>query len=478
MQTTSEIKVGALLLVALILFILTSLFVTNSSFGRRGYIIEARFPRIEGLQAGAPVKLAGIDIGRVTKIYLEDYDVIVRMRIYHRSDLAIGKNAKVVITSSSVLGDKYLEIMIKPKDKPLPKNYRLKGETPVTMDQFFMLTYTTMSSLEDITQALKVIIDDENLKNNLKNTFERLNHITVALANIIDKINRIDFAGINNYTVSALRNINDLAKSSKTELNEIFDDVKSITNGAKEITLTGKKFMADLAQNGKTAEDLKQTLAMTRQVLQTVNQLVAVLAEESPNYKEIVTDVKETMKSLKEATAGINNIIQKISAYTTEENMKNLENSVQSASEVMEKANKVLDIYRDLTIEPSFEMQYSQANKISNTFGLTINNQNGFTYVGIENLGRENELNLQFGKTYAGFSGKIGIFKNELGIGLAQALTKHVTLGLNFYQPTDPHLNVYTLFSLGRSDLYMRLMYEKPLQQNPEQTWFSLGYKF
>ncbi|MEN9708525.1 MAG: outer rane lipid asymmetry maintenance protein MlaD, partial [Pseudomonadota bacterium] len=48
-----------------------------------GYRLEARFDNIGGLKARAPVKSAGVVVGRVEAIYLdgETYEGVVQMRI-------------------------------------------------------------------------------------------------------------------------------------------------------------------------------------------------------------------------------------------------------------------------------------------------------------------------------------------------------------------------------------------------------------
>ena len=52
-------------------------------FGNPTYPVEARFGSVSGLKPGAVVEIAGVQVGKVTEIVLneEDYEAVVRMEI-------------------------------------------------------------------------------------------------------------------------------------------------------------------------------------------------------------------------------------------------------------------------------------------------------------------------------------------------------------------------------------------------------------
>jgi len=76
----------------------------------QGYRLEARFDNIGGLKVRAPVKSAGVVVGRVEDIYLdgETYEGVVQIRIqtqYHFSNDTIAS-----ILTSGLLGEQYLSL--------------------------------------------------------------------------------------------------------------------------------------------------------------------------------------------------------------------------------------------------------------------------------------------------------------------------------------------------------------------------------
>jgi phospholipid/cholesterol/gamma-HCH transport system substrate-binding protein len=73
-----------------------------------GYVIEARFENIGGLRARAPVKSAGVVVGRVESVNLdgETYEAVVRLRIF--SIYRFSKDTIASVLTSGLLGEQYV----------------------------------------------------------------------------------------------------------------------------------------------------------------------------------------------------------------------------------------------------------------------------------------------------------------------------------------------------------------------------------
>ena len=71
-------------------------------------MIEARFDNIGGLKVRAPVKSAGVVVGRVESISLdgETYEAVARLRI--SSAFRFSKDTIAIILTSGLLGEQYI----------------------------------------------------------------------------------------------------------------------------------------------------------------------------------------------------------------------------------------------------------------------------------------------------------------------------------------------------------------------------------
>ena len=109
-RTTLDLWVGLFVALGIGAILFLALRVGNLvSFGSTpGYRLEARFDNIGGLKARAPVKAAGVVVGRVESVRLDSktYQAIVTMRIdqgYEFTDDTIAS-----ILTSGLLGEVYI----------------------------------------------------------------------------------------------------------------------------------------------------------------------------------------------------------------------------------------------------------------------------------------------------------------------------------------------------------------------------------
>ncbi len=143
METTSA--TGARLRVLLFLVLVT---ITVLAFARalhdeltpsEGDLrFQAIFGNVGGLKAGAPIRLAGLDVGRVLDLQFvtrEGRDAIaVTMAIRGRHAPLVRRGARVGIENLGVLGDKYVEIAFaEPKATPVAAGDTVKGTDPIAL---------------------------------------------------------------------------------------------------------------------------------------------------------------------------------------------------------------------------------------------------------------------------------------------------------------------------------------------------------
>jgi phospholipid/cholesterol/gamma-HCH transport system substrate-binding protein len=79
-------------------------------FGAKYYSVKARFSNISGLKEGATVEIAGVQIGKVAKINLDDYDAVVEMDIDH--DVKLQEDSIASIRTQGIIGDKFIKIKV------------------------------------------------------------------------------------------------------------------------------------------------------------------------------------------------------------------------------------------------------------------------------------------------------------------------------------------------------------------------------
>jgi phospholipid/cholesterol/gamma-HCH transport system substrate-binding protein len=79
-----------------------------SLFGSDQYKVTARFANVAGLKAGASVEIAGVGIGKVSNIDIDDYEAVVDLMI--NPEIKLQEDAIASIRTQGIIGDKYIKI--------------------------------------------------------------------------------------------------------------------------------------------------------------------------------------------------------------------------------------------------------------------------------------------------------------------------------------------------------------------------------
>jgi phospholipid/cholesterol/gamma-HCH transport system substrate-binding protein len=103
-------------------------------FGGGGYLVTADFPSVGGLKAGSAVEIAGVEVGRVERIGLADFQARVTLRI--NSDVRLQEDSIASIKTKGLIGEKFIRISPGGSDKPIPPNGRIREvEPPVDFEE-------------------------------------------------------------------------------------------------------------------------------------------------------------------------------------------------------------------------------------------------------------------------------------------------------------------------------------------------------
>lgn len=105
-----ELAVGVFVLIGLLCVgYLTVRLGKMDLFSGDGYTLVAKFASTTGLRPGANVEIAGVNVGRVTGIALDDeYYADVRLRI--RDGIKIPEDSGAAIKTNGLIGDKYVSL--------------------------------------------------------------------------------------------------------------------------------------------------------------------------------------------------------------------------------------------------------------------------------------------------------------------------------------------------------------------------------
>lgn len=283
MTTTSkgiEIKVGLFVFFALLLLVYMSLQVGKGGFFvGETYDIVVYFDNVTGLRGDAPVEIAGIEVGRVTSIELEEGRAKVALAL--KPGVQVFGNAEAVIRTRGVLGDKFVEL------KPGTSSYPPLAEggtvpraaTPPDLDQLFQRVGQIADDIGTVASSVSNVLGGQSGEADMRAIVENLRDMSIAL--------------------------NSIVQQNMESINELVLNMRDFSKDLREISGENKDSINVIVQNMEVAsKDLRSTLASLNTVMQNIEKgdgtLNKIIADE-----EMGTQLKETVASLESVSRKI-----------------------------------------------------------------------------------------------------------------------------------------------------------------------------
>jgi phospholipid/cholesterol/gamma-HCH transport system substrate-binding protein len=192
-----EFKVGLLIIVAA-LVLAGFVFVLGKFSLGPGYTIYVDYEYSGNLQEGAPVKVAGIKVGKVESVSFRGgaLDPETGRRVYvrvgawieRRAKDSIRADAEVFINTAGVLGEQYLEI-VPGRDwerPPIAAGAKLVGRNPPRTDLVLSRLYEVLESLSEVLTE-----DKDAIKNLLRNSASAVAQVDDLLRTNREQVGRL-----------------------------------------------------------------------------------------------------------------------------------------------------------------------------------------------------------------------------------------------------------------------------------------------
>jgi phospholipid/cholesterol/gamma-HCH transport system substrate-binding protein len=152
----SELKIGIVALVALLLAVLIIIAVGGQGgFAWQRYELKTKFKNVQGLKSGAIVRVAGVDVGKVTSVDFVGADVQITLEVNEENKSRITDQSRASIGSLSLLGEPIIEISPSAQGTPLKDgDFIQSARTP---GQIADITENATLTLEEATGLIKEI---------------------------------------------------------------------------------------------------------------------------------------------------------------------------------------------------------------------------------------------------------------------------------------------------------------------------------
>jgi phospholipid/cholesterol/gamma-HCH transport system substrate-binding protein len=263
MKGRNEIAVGAVVILALALVVVGSVWLQGRGFGREEMELRARFREVGQLQDGNAVKVRGVPIGRVESIDLEatGAGVIVTMRV--QSDVRLPEDPVVLLAPESMFGDWQAEIF--PRTSVPQYDYAeapdatvLPGATLPDMSRLTAVADQIAQNMAVLSERFEVAFTEETA-DNIRRAIDNIQSASAQLTQMVSRQQQ----AIDELSSDLQETTAALGEAVQT-INRTFQQVESAIAGDKLVNIVAAAEHASVRIDSLSTELLATSRTMQR----------------------------------------------------------------------------------------------------------------------------------------------------------------------------------------------------------------------
>ncbi len=182
MKWSTEAKVGMFSLLGILVFAVIMIQLSSTVlFGKSGFHVTAYFKEAEGIEPGNPIHYAGVDVGMVDRISIENGEAVLNLRLYN--DTKIPRDANFSIQTSSVMGGRFIKASGGHQERGyLEEGMTVQGQATPGIDAAMDKMDKLMASAQTMLDGINTIVGDPAAQRNMRNSINNFDVISENLS--------------------------------------------------------------------------------------------------------------------------------------------------------------------------------------------------------------------------------------------------------------------------------------------------------
>ena len=282
---TREQRIGAFFVVGIVLLFVAIELTLGLGLLRRRYPLYATFRDVQGLDSGADVRLAGIKAGRVDGMQIEQDHVRVTLLI--NGGLVVKKDSLARLDFRALSGERFVSLTLgTPTAKPAEPGDTLEGETPASFSDVVDQLSGVAQNVNELVTSLNA--NSQRLLTNLADLIEQnrsqLDQIAENVASITGKLDR------GTGTLGLLLNdssLYDRASAALGDVRQAVQDIGQVTHDLSEGRGTLGKL---IREDGGLYAQVRETVDHLNESARNAEEITASLRDGQGTIGKALTD--------------------------------------------------------------------------------------------------------------------------------------------------------------------------------------------
>ena len=189
-KTNTEVLVGTFVIFGFVLLSLVVFFVSGVYLVRPGYRVNVVFNYVSILDKGAPVRMAGVRIGEVTGVSLQEDKATgqtrVRVQLFVAKGFEIRENYMFGVRGTHILSEPHIEVSPQPgRGAYLKEGDTVQGVDPVPMEVLVDRADRIAADLETIFGKLRGAVEDKQTEHEIREAIRNISSVARSLNEIL-----------------------------------------------------------------------------------------------------------------------------------------------------------------------------------------------------------------------------------------------------------------------------------------------------
>ena len=247
MKWSTEAKVGMFSLLGILVFAVIMIQLSSTVlFGKSGFHVTAYFKEAEGIEPGNPIHYAGVDVGMVDRISIENGEAVLNLRLYN--DTKIPRDANFSIQTSSVMGGRFIKASGGHQDRGyLEEGMTVQGQATPGIDAAMDKMDKLMASAQTMLDGINTIVGDPAAQRNMRNSINNFDviseNLSILTAQGIQIANKIE--SVTSQMNSMLYQLNGDGKTA-ADTRKIMENLVVASENAKVISRDARNLSGKL----------------------------------------------------------------------------------------------------------------------------------------------------------------------------------------------------------------------------------------
>jgi phospholipid/cholesterol/gamma-HCH transport system substrate-binding protein len=406
---TLAAKVGAFTVVMVLAAYLIYRFVSKTGGAEGGYTVYCRMADASGIVKQSAVRVAGIGVGRISGIRLDNGKARIDIKI--RPDVPLYEDAVAIKSSASLLGEYYLAIApgTEGRRKLVDGDQIRTVEEATTMDSIMKDVSRLAERVNRVAEALANSIGTKQGEENMRATLQNLADVTDAL----NKTVRENRESIRNILVS----VENITSKGAPEVDKILENTRVVTEEVRG--LIAKNEEGQPPQEGEVREIVEKINRASTNLEKTMQNLETVTGrlERGEGTLGRLSKDEKLVNEVEGVASGVNEFVGGVTRLQT---IVSLRDDFQFRSQGVKS-------YVNLRLQPREDKYY--------LIGV-VNDPRGYTQIQDINVASTNpndppqyreirtittntlRFNLEFAQRVGPLVGRFGIIESTGGVGL------------------------------------------------------------